>query len=310
MLSDYYKSMSSLPRLGYIARYSSDGQLNSKSSNARMTDTPWPNNGLAYALSHIYPSNLGSSLDMRFQQKQKLEKEQRKMEMTATKLPHQEILNTTITVATNRLRTKTTGQTTAGTPSTISSTKTLTTNTEAALDSSIGAGKVRQMFNERRRGVGIDKSNPLKPINTVITPTKGRTKSEEPRKKVITSSDLIRQAIRNGGSDLNLNENTLYEYPSNINNPTSLDNETFPDDLDGFGLTTVKMSPTLLNKSPDSNNNPSRGTTIKLKPVITKKAPPKRNPITPMTKPMVKTAPLSNKKTKVAFHNPSYFNKI
>lgn len=85
------------------------------------------------------------------------------------------------------------------------------------------------MFNERRRGVGIDKSNPLKPINTVINAPKGRTKSEEPRKKVITSSDLIRQAIRNGGSDLNLNENTLYPYPSKINKPTSLDNETFPD---------------------------------------------------------------------------------
>lgn len=85
------------------------------------------------------------------------------------------------------------------------------------------------MFNERRRGVGIDKSNPLKPINAVVNPTNGRTKSEETRKKVITSSDLIRQAIRNGGSDLNLNENTLYQYPSKTSNPKSLDDETFPD---------------------------------------------------------------------------------
>uniref|UniRef100_T1H3N8 Uncharacterized protein n=1 Tax=Megaselia scalaris TaxID=36166 RepID=T1H3N8_MEGSC len=86
------------------------------------------------------------------------------------------------------------------------------------------------MFNERRRGVGIDKSNPLKPINS-LDATKGRTKSEETRKKVITSSDLIHQAIRNGGSDLNLNENTLYAYPSKNNNPITLDNETFPDIL-------------------------------------------------------------------------------
>lgn len=103
------------------------------------------------------------------------------------------------------------------------------------------------MFNERRRGVGIDKSNPLKPINTDINPTKGRTKSEQPRKKVITASDLIRQAIRNGGTDLNLNEDTFCPYPSNFKQPTSLDNETFPDgefclneidilDSDGFLL--------------------------------------------------------------------------
>lgn len=169
------------------------------------------------------------------------------------------------------------------------------------------------MFNERRRGVGIDKSNPLKPINTDINPTKGRTKSEEPRKKVITTSDLIRQAIRNGGSDLNLNEDTLCPYPSNFKHPTSLDNETFPDgkfclneinildshftfvELDGFGLTTVKMSSSLMAKSPDTNNNPSRGTTIKLKPVITRKAPPKKSPITPTSKP----TPLTKTKTKV-----------
>lgn len=177
------------------------------------------------------------------------------------------------------------------------------------------------MFNERRRGVGIDKSNPLKPINTDINPTKGRTKSEEPRKKVITASDLIRQAIRNGGSDLNLNENTLYPYPSNINNLASLDNETFPDgkfslkeinilnslsfvDLDGFGLTTVKMP------SSDTNNNPRRGPTIKLKPVITKKAPPKRSPITTPPKPVVKSTPLTKGKIKVTFQKLSCFPRI
>lgn len=68
MLSDYYKSMNSLPQLGYMARYSSDGQINSKSSNARMVD-PLTNTRWADALSHLYPSNFGSSLDVSFSKK-------------------------------------------------------------------------------------------------------------------------------------------------------------------------------------------------------------------------------------------------
>lgn len=81
---------------------------------------------------------------MRFQQKQRQEKEQRKMEMTATKLPHQEALNSTITIAANRMRTVTTTTPTTGTPSSITSTKKPTINPTAALDSSIGAGKVSE----------------------------------------------------------------------------------------------------------------------------------------------------------------------
>ncbi|SPP82847.1 Hypothetical predicted protein [Drosophila guanche] len=34
----------------------------------------------------------------------------------------------------------------------------------------VGNGKVRQMFDERRRGAGIDRSNPLKPIGGATTP--------------------------------------------------------------------------------------------------------------------------------------------
>lgn len=79
---------------------------------------------------------------MRFQQKQRQEREQRKMEMTATKLPHQETLNNTITIPTGRLRTiKTTA---TGTSSSVTSTTKSTNSPVASLDSSIGAGKVSE----------------------------------------------------------------------------------------------------------------------------------------------------------------------
>lgn len=68
--------------------------------------------------------------------------------------------------------------------------------------------------------------------------------------------------------------------------------------------------PSMVSKSPDTNNNPSRGAPIKLKPVITKKAPPKRSPITPSPKPIVKTTPLQKSKPKVAFKNFSNLKKI
>lgn len=70
------------------------------------------------------------------------------------------------------------------------------------------------------------------------------------------------------------------------------------------------MPSPLVAKSPDTNNNASRGPSIKLKPVITKKAPPKRSPITPTPKPAALTSPLTNNKTKVAFKTLSNFNKI
>ncbi|XP_055385104.1 homeobox protein 2 [Condylostylus longicornis] len=79
-----------------------------------------------------------AQMKMRFQQKQQLEREQRRVEMTSSKLAMEEA-------------------TTTETISTASSTK--------AVNSNIAPGKVRQMFDERRRGTGIDKSYPLKPLS-------------------------------------------------------------------------------------------------------------------------------------------------
>ncbi|XP_035900595.1 uncharacterized protein LOC118506909 isoform X1 [Anopheles stephensi] len=104
---------------------------------------------------------------MRFQQRQQQERDQRKIEQIATRTT-----TTTGTVAiasSNGGRTATTATATSG--SAVSATVELTERLNAtSLSSTLGAGKVRQMFDERRHRVaGIDKSYPLQPIQTTST---------------------------------------------------------------------------------------------------------------------------------------------
>uniref|UniRef100_A0A182MPQ5 C2HC/C3H-type domain-containing protein n=1 Tax=Anopheles culicifacies TaxID=139723 RepID=A0A182MPQ5_9DIPT len=104
---------------------------------------------------------------MRFQQRQQQERDQRKIEQIATRTTA-----TTGTVAiasSNGGRTATTTSTTSS--SAVSATVELSERLNATtLSSTLGAGKVRQMFDERRHRVaGIDKSYPLQPIQTTST---------------------------------------------------------------------------------------------------------------------------------------------
>lgn len=101
-----------------------------------------------------------TQMQMRFQQRQQQERDQRKVEMISTTTA-----KSTVAVASH--------QNGAGSSSTIrssaiSSYSTTTSSTTGGgdLSASLGAGKVRQMFDERRhhRVAGIDKSYPLQPI--------------------------------------------------------------------------------------------------------------------------------------------------
>uniref|UniRef100_A0A182SX10 Uncharacterized protein n=1 Tax=Anopheles maculatus TaxID=74869 RepID=A0A182SX10_9DIPT len=106
---------------------------------------------------------------MRFQQRQQQERDQRKIEQIATRTT-----TTTGTVAiasSNGGRTATTTTSTTTSGSAVSATVELSERLNAtSLSSTLGAGKVRQMFDERRHRVaGIDKSYPLQPIQTTST---------------------------------------------------------------------------------------------------------------------------------------------
>ncbi|XP_049285806.1 zinc finger C2HC domain-containing protein 1C isoform X1 [Anopheles funestus] len=105
---------------------------------------------------------------MRFQQRQQQERDQRKIEQIATR--------TTATTGTVAIASSHGGRTATTTTSTtsssaVSATVELSERLNAtSLSSTLGAGKVRQMFDERRHRVaGIDKSYPLQPIQTTST---------------------------------------------------------------------------------------------------------------------------------------------
>ncbi|XP_058173202.1 zinc finger C2HC domain-containing protein 1C [Anopheles ziemanni] len=101
---------------------------------------------------------------MRFQQRQQQERDQRKIDQIATR-------TTTTTTTAASVVTSSNGRTT--TNSAASATVELSERLNATtLSSTLGAGKVRQMFDERRHRVaGIDKSYPLQPIQTKTTAT-------------------------------------------------------------------------------------------------------------------------------------------
>ncbi|XP_017082275.2 zinc finger C2HC domain-containing protein 1C [Drosophila eugracilis] len=94
-----------------------------------------------------------AQMQMRFQQRTQLEQEVRRRELLGTKTKAESLATGAPSAATTRL---------------------------------IGNGKVRQMFDERRRGAGIDRSNPLKPIGTLPSPpAQAKTRSQPPTQRLI-----------------------------------------------------------------------------------------------------------------------------
>ncbi|XP_030573472.1 uncharacterized protein LOC115771761 [Drosophila novamexicana] len=114
------------------------------------------------------PTSRLAQMRMRFQQKTQVEQEQRRLELN---------------------------QAAAASP-------------RAASSRLIGNGKVRQMFDERRRGAGIDRSNPLKPISETRSHaqqqqlTKGIS-TMSLKEKPVSGRHLISDSNNNSGSKYN-----------------------------------------------------------------------------------------------------------
>ncbi|XP_035780668.1 uncharacterized protein DDB_G0271670-like isoform X1 [Anopheles albimanus] len=135
------------------------------------------------------PASVGSSrlaqMQMRFQQRQQQERDQRKIEQIATRTTVAAAATSTVAAASNGRSSTSTTTTATVTATAISSSSAASGGTvvelserlnATSLSSSLGAGKVRQMFEERRhhRVAGIDKSYPLQPIQAkagVAAPT-------------------------------------------------------------------------------------------------------------------------------------------
>ncbi|XP_030245116.1 uncharacterized protein LOC108655770 [Drosophila navojoa] len=148
-----------------------------------------------------YPTSKLAQMRMRFQQKTHEEQEQRRQELS-------QAVGASPRAATGRL---------------------------------IGNGKVRQMFDERRRGAGIDRSNPLKPIGDTA-----RTHSLQQQQQQITKG---------------LSTMSLKEKPVSGRNSTGDSNNNSSS-----------------NSKSNNNKYNAAGTLTnanRLKPVITRKTPPK-----------------------------------
>ncbi|XP_004530684.1 uncharacterized protein LOC101449949 [Ceratitis capitata] len=186
-----------------------------------------------------------AQMQMRFQQKQQQEREQRRIEMT------DESGNNVDEVA---------------------ETKRITN------------GKVRQMFDDRRRGAGIDRANPLKPIAATS--------------KVTTS--VVRQAggaVHNTLHTRNGNTTTVRTRvsPNVSGNTTQSRNPTKRMQNGNTEALTKEMSSLSLGlQSPvERNNNDVLGrvkssNSLKLNPVVTKKSP---SPAPPVAKGITNTTP-------------------
>ncbi|XP_026839465.1 uncharacterized protein LOC6552707 isoform X2 [Drosophila erecta] len=138
----------------------------------------WAARRLMEALSHLPPSGSNStySAPMRFQQRTQQEQEVRRRELMSIKSSAENLATGAPSAATTRL---------------------------------IGNGKVRQMFDERRRGAGIDRSNPLKPIGTLPSPpAPSKSRPQPPMQRLVKGvSDMSIRDAPNAGKRITSDSN-------------------------------------------------------------------------------------------------------
>lgn len=268
-----------------------------------------------------------TQMQMRFQQRQQQERDQRKVEMVSS--------TKTATV------TATSGTSSGGSSSTIRSSATAihhhqsvtSSSHQQDLSASLGAGKVRQMFDERRhhKAAGIDKSYPLQPIGQVVknggggsVSSNGNTvspsskmaangmnnKTRVPPISANTKARLARQQQENGNGEHALNKSgggsATFDDNENL-----LEDEKFPDTIsfdEDLTLTSTgtplgrklpnvgKLTSTTLS-STNGTTPPQNVNSLKLKPV------PGRTPTTTSLK--ASTTPAVPKKSVVPSTNPS-----
>ncbi|XP_053681804.1 uncharacterized protein LOC128732555 isoform X2 [Sabethes cyaneus] len=274
---------------------------------------------------------------MRFQQRQQQERDQRKVEMISSTASKTAASSSTSTV-THGGTGSSSSAVRSSTISAYSSTTTATnvvsgshqsrsgSGTTGNLSATLGAGKVRQMFDERRahRVTGIDKSYPLQPIqskavannnncisnggsNNGVTngnatkPTggpPGAGLNNKTRVPPISANTKTRLAMQSRQQDNENNETGTFDDNENL-----LEDEKFPDAIsfdddptNAFGIPTgnhptITRKPANMNKSggPVQNVN-----SLKLKPV------PGRVPLGTSIKAPTTTKPVTKKQSSPA----------
>lgn len=262
-----------------------------------------------------------AQMQMRFQQRQQQERDQRKVEMISTTKTTAAATASSVT-AHHHLNGGSTGSSSSTIrSSTINAYSNATTTTSSTgtgangdLSASLGAGKVRQMFDERRHRVaGIDKSYPLQPIQQQTQQQTGRTatnnggsnvsngnsaktaaaglnnKTRVPPISANTKARLAMQQQRQQQQE-NGNHVETFKAASFDDNENLLDDEKFPDTISFDDDLTLTPTPAV-RKLPNVgklNVQQQNVNSLKLKPV------PGRTPTTPASS-TVKTASSATK---------------
>ncbi|KAL9900904.1 uncharacterized protein ACN427_007884 isoform 1-T8 [Glossina fuscipes fuscipes] len=111
----------------------------------------------------------------------------------------------------------------------------------------IGNGKVRQMFDDRRRGAGIDRSHPLKPITTTTT----TTRNVDTNNSSSSSTSSAMKSIQNGKRTFNsIRRKSLNNSNNNNNNlNSSCTSSSSPNQLKKKSIAMTKSYGALTNSS-------------------------------------------------------------
>ncbi|XP_037827958.1 bromodomain-containing protein DDB_G0270170 isoform X1 [Lucilia sericata] len=200
-----------------------------------------------------------------------------------------------------------------------------------ASKTTIGNGKVRQMFDDRRRGVGIDRSHPLRPIATSTTSSlTTRNLTQQPAtnkrpvgganvsRRVITNSTLMQSTTSSTYGEKNVSNGNSNIFNNNLDELDNIDNETFPKEFSSLSLNNTHIMGSHVASDRDFDNNSNEennvlgGTVviskrtnpttngIKLNPVITKKSP-----ITTATKTTSRTPSTSSRVSTLSKTTPN-----
>lgn len=169
------------------------------------------------------------------------------------------------------------------------------------------------MFDDRRRGVGIDRSHPLRPIMTTTSTTSttvtSRTSTQQPattkrltggtttnvtRRQILSNNTSLQSTVSSTRSVLSVTNGNSDIFNNNLDELDSIDNETFPKEFSSLSLNDTHVMGSRVDSTSDLDNNNSNdndetssfGNTvviskksipktngIKLNPVITKKSP-------------------------------------
>ncbi|KAM7359811.1 uncharacterized protein ACRADG_001554 isoform 1-T3 [Cochliomyia hominivorax] len=197
-------------------------------------------------------------------------------------------------------------------------------NISQVTKSVIGNGKVRQMFDDRRRGVGIDRSHPLRPISTSTISSNltvgTSTQQSNDKKRIfcetnnskrqgITNSLLRKSSISNTRNTENHNQ-TNNVFNNNLDELDNIDNETFPKEFSSLSLHNSHIID-CKNGSDFDNNGNNATVTLDKTILISRKIDPKSKKLNPVItkKSPITTAKADNKSPSSA-NRPATLSKI